>query len=275
MFFSRVVRTISVSAATLLMSVTLWAAPIKVVIGSALIGDIVQDLLGAEVEMLQVTAGSLCPGHNDMKPTDLLFAAKADVAVLHGFQKKMPSTAVLKEFETQGKVKVLWVNTHRAWTIPQVQIEAGREVARVLKETLSKDRTRDIDARLTLRESRVRAAETEARARLQPLHGVPVVVAKRQSEFCEWAGLTLVAEFTGGDTMTPKVMTEAVVNAKKTKAVGVIENLQNKSNVSTSIAREISVPVVILSNFPGAPESAKTYFDLLNHNVDMLLKLRK
>jgi len=66
------------------------AAPLKVIAGTSLIEDIVRDLTGGDAEIITIIQGSSCPGHENIRTTDFVFAAKADIVLLHSFQKDLP-----------------------------------------------------------------------------------------------------------------------------------------------------------------------------------------
>ncbi|MCL1926605.1 MAG: hypothetical protein FWF95_05655, partial [Syntrophorhabdaceae bacterium] len=82
--------------AGLLLAIFLVCAPplqaktLKVIAGTSLIEDIVYDLSGGQAEVVTIIKGSSCPGHETVKTTDFVFAAKADIILVHSFQQKMP-----------------------------------------------------------------------------------------------------------------------------------------------------------------------------------------
>ena len=59
------------------------AEPLRVVAGTSLITDIVNDLTAGDSEVLTIIQGSSCPGHENAKTQDFVFAAKADLVLIH------------------------------------------------------------------------------------------------------------------------------------------------------------------------------------------------
>lgn len=66
------------------------AGAVKIVAGSSLLADIVLDLADGKASVLTMVPGSSCPGHEAVKTTDLLFAARADLILVHAFQRELP-----------------------------------------------------------------------------------------------------------------------------------------------------------------------------------------
>ncbi|HAK22638.1 MAG TPA: ABC transporter substrate-binding protein, partial [Desulfovibrio sp.] len=67
-----------------------FAGPVKLIAGTSLITDVLQALCGGNAEILTLVQGSSCPGHEDVKTGDFVFASHADLIVLHAWQERMP-----------------------------------------------------------------------------------------------------------------------------------------------------------------------------------------
>lgn len=244
------------------------AGTLKVVAGTSLIEDIVLDLTARRVEMISITPGSSCPGHTDLKATDLAFAAAADVALLHQFQADMPQVkTVLAAANTKLRVEILAIPG--SWTIPAVQEAATRRISQILT-AMRPGWSGDLQQRTAARLARLAAARSQAERRLAPLAGKPVLASAMQAEFLRWAGLRVVQEYGRAEDLTARELVALTEAARGQQIVGVVDNLQSGADAGRSLAEELHVPHVVLSNFPGSLPGAVDYFGLLNQNIQRL-----
>ena len=175
---------------------------LKVVAGTSLVEDIVRDLTAGRVAMVTLTPGASCPGHTDLKATDMAFAASADVALVHRFQTNMPQVkSMLVAANTHLRVETL--STQGNWTIPSVQEEATRRIGQILT-AVRPQWAANIQTRTAARLGRIAAARAQAEKRLAPLAGKPVLAAAMQADFVRWAGLRVVKEYGRVEDMTPR-----------------------------------------------------------------------
>lgn len=164
-----------------------FAGPVKLIAGTSLITDVLQDLCGGNAEILTLVQGSSCPGHEDVKTGDFVFASHADLIVLHAWQERMPQfTTMLKSIERPDLRKVLLTETG-SWLVPDNQREASRQAAAALEKAFP-EKAGDVRARLAKRLARIDAAEAEAGKKLAPAKGRAVIAAQMQAEFVRWAG---------------------------------------------------------------------------------------
>ena len=147
-----------------------FAGPVKLIAGTSLITDVLQDLCGGNAEILTLVQGSSCPGHEDVKTGDFVFASHADLIVLHAWQERMPQfTTMLKSIERPDLRKVLLTETG-SWLVPDNQREASRQAAAALEKAFP-EKAGDVRARLAKRLARIDAAEAEAGKKLAPAKG--------------------------------------------------------------------------------------------------------
>jgi zinc transport system substrate-binding protein len=244
------------------------ADTIKIVAGTSLVEDIVLDLTAGRVAMVTITPGSSCPGHTDLKATDMAFAASADVALVHQFQTNMPQVkSLLTAANTHLRVEILSIQGN--WTIPSIQEEATRRISQIL--TVVRPRwAADIRTRTAARLGRIATAKTQAEKRLAPLAGKPVLAAAMQADFVRWAGLRVVREYGRAEDLTPRDLVGLMEAARGKNIVAVVDNLQSGANAGRPLAEALGVPHVVLSNFPGSLPGTEDYFGLLSHNVQLL-----
>lgn len=262
--------------AALLAALCCWApahaAPLKVVTGTALIDDIVVDLTGGEVQTLTLIKGSSCPGHESVRTTDFLFAADADLVLIHGSQRTMLQLANLPAAVNNTDARLVALEEQGPWTLPAVQKAGVRAIAAVLAKA-DPDNAPAIGARAAARLGRIDAAAAEHAALLKTVDGKKVIVAERQAEFARWAGLEVEATYGRAEDMTPARLAALVTAARGKDIAAVIDNYQSGSEAGLPLARELRVPHLVLSSFPGFSDQAPDWFGLLRCNSARLLTL--
>ena len=251
-------------------SAPLHAKTVKVIAGSSLIEDIVLDLTENQADVLSVIKGSTCPGHETLKTTDFVFAAQADIILVHSFQRKMPWLTGMMEAVKDKNPRLTVLDAKGSWLIPEVQKKAVLEIAAILSGVFPQN-AKAIDERARKRLARVDAAGDEIQARLAPIKSKPVAAADMQSEFASWAGLTVLRAY--GQDENPGAIARMVDELRDKKLVGVVGNYQSGSGTGLPLALELAVPYIVLSNFPGSSDDALDYFSLMNHNAAQLLRL--
>ncbi len=243
----------------------------KIVAGSSLVADIVLDLADGGAEVKTLVPGSSCPGHEAVKTTDLLFAAEADLILVHAFQRKLAWFSGLTGAGGGGP-RVETLETEGNWLVPEVQKEAVREVAGILGETFPAMR-REVFERARKRLGRVDAVEREALERLAPLKGAVVGASEMQAELVRWAGFRVPVTFGRPEELQPMELVRQTEILRESGAVGVVDNVQSGADAGLPLALELGVPHAVLSGFPGFREDVPDYVALLRYNVKELLKI--
>lgn len=250
------------------------ADAVRVVAGTSLISDIVADLTQNRCEILTLIQGSSCPGHENASTGDYVFAARANLLLIHPFQRNLQQVSAMLAAVDNPKLKVVEVSPRNSWLIPQVQKQAVNEIAAAL-EVITPELAPDIRLRARQRMQRIDAAETQCRVMLAPLHGKRVIAATMQAEFASWAGLEVVRTLGRAEDINARELAEILNAVKDMPVAGVVDNYQSGPDAGLPLALELGVAHVVLSNFPGSSDDAPDYFSLLLHNVRQLQALAK
>ncbi len=260
-----------------LLSEATFAAALKrsYLLGSTLIEDIVKDLVGEEIDSRLLIAGSACPGHTDVKAADLIFAIHADGIFVHPPQAKQAVIAQMITAHKELETKIRSVNVSSSWLIPGVQKKASKTIANLMIEGADSSFSRAVKKRLVARFDRIDALHEELRKLCESLKGKSVIAAAMQGDFCRWCGLNVVGTFGSADTIDPRTLVNLVNIGRKEKISGVVENLQSGQDAGRSIAEELRVKRVVLSNFPQTDENTPDYFTLARENTQKLVALVK
>ena len=250
------------------------AASLKIIAGTSLVEDIVEDLTGGKAEVLTIIQGSSCPGHENVRTSDFVFAAKADLVLLHSFQKDMPQITAMLDAANRPDRRTVILRTRGSWLIPSIQKGAVAEIAAILTAA-DPEQAGALHTRAEKRLARIDECAAETQGLLALVKGRSVIVAQMQSEFVQWAGAVVTATYGRAEDMTPGALARLVDGARGKNIAGVIDNYQSGSDAGLPLALELKAPHLVLSNFPGSSEDAMDYFSLLRHNVAQLLVLNR
>ena len=246
--------------------------PLKIVAGSSLIEDIARDLSGNRAEILTLVQGSSCPGHENVKTGDFVFAAQADILLLHAFQRDMPQVKTMLDAVGNRHLQVFYVSVRGSWLIPANQKEASRLVAEALNNVAPQGRAA-FAARLQERVARVDRLAATCEAMLAPLRGKAVLGSALQAEFLTWAGLNVLQTYGRAEDATAGDLARLLQSVRGKNVCGVIDNRQSGADAGLPLALELKVPHLVLSNFPDAGLGVPDYFSLLHANVQALTRL--
>mgnify|MGYP001035535854 FL=1 len=243
------------------------------VLGSTLLEDIVSDLTAGRAKTRLLISGSACPGHTDVKASDLVFAANAQGIYVHPRQMTLPSLTQLFAAKEQLRTRTHGIGVSGSWLIPDVQIQASRAVAKTLVQGETSDFSDAVYGRLQKRIERIKDFSEGLESVRTRFHGKPVVSALMQKDFVSWCGFSIAATFGGAESMNPKILAETIALARKRRVIGVVENLQSGKEAGLPIAEELKIPRAILSNFPGSDDNVPDYISLVRENIRQLLLL--
>ena len=243
------------------------------VLGSTLLEDIVSDLTAGRAKTRLLISGSACPGHTDVKASDLVFAANAQGIYVHPRQMTLPSLTQLFAAKEQLRTRTHGIGVSGSWLIPDVQIQASRAVAKTLVQGETSDFSDAVYGCLQKRIERIKDFSEGLESVRTRFHGKPVVSALMQKDFVSWCGFSIAATFGGAESMNPKILAEIIALARKRRVIGVVENLQSGKEAGLPIAEELKIPRAILSNFPGSDDNVPDYFSLVRENIRQLLLL--
>ncbi|MDR3175176.1 MAG: metal ABC transporter substrate-binding protein [Desulfovibrio sp.] len=246
------------------------AQPLKIVAGTSLIDDIVRDLTGGRAQTVVLIPGSSCPGHDALKTSDFVFAAGADLFLVHSFQRDSPQLAGMLQSVRNDRLVVLASKGN--WLVPEAQKQAVRDIAAALRDACP-DLSALIGEREKARLGRIDAANAECAEKLSAVRGRAVVCAGMQAEFLRWAGLEVLESYNRAEEMTPKDVALLIDRLRGRPVAGVVDNYQSGADAGLPLALELKVPHLVLSNFPGSAEDVPDYFTLLRGNVDRLIRL--
>ncbi|MBI4804848.1 MAG: zinc ABC transporter substrate-binding protein [Desulfovibrio sp.] len=251
-------------------------APVPVMAGTTLVEDILTGLGGKDVAVKTVIPGAACPGHYDVKTSDVAFLARASVILLHDWQERMPALVSIIDAVPGAKQKVRVLKAKGNWMVPERQAEAAMEIAEVLQELAPGRAGRYAEAvRGRLASIQAVAEREKERIRSAGLAGAPVICDVMQRPLVEFLGFRVVADYGRFEEMGPEALGRTITAAKLSGAKLVLDNLQSTGAAGKSLAEDIGAGHATLTNFPGGFPGADTWEDAVSRNVDLILAAGK
>jgi zinc transport system substrate-binding protein len=212
----------------------------------SILSGISESLLPAEhFEVTAILPPGQCPGHYDMKLSNIAKVKQADLIVSFLGMLFMERTEVgagsrLLIDAKNGNwmapnsyiigLKLLADKFSERFPIYKRQIEAQRD--RAVADVVDKD--------INLRE-RMRRAGISQKA---------VIASSMLREPLQWIGFQIAGEYGRPESISAKDMAALIRIGKERKAVMVVDNLQSGPDAGKEIAEALGSPHVILSNFP-------------------------
>ena len=245
-----------------------------IVAGSSLITDIVQDIADGKLEVRTLIPPGMCPGHYDVKPSDVETLANSEVFIIHNWQQNMKNIAGLVEAANNPGLVIKVIDVPDMPMVPQIQAETTDKIAQVLGE-IDPENSAYYQERAARRTQAVLAKGAELKDKLQDANvsGVRVICVEYQAGFAEWAGFDVVATYGRPEDLSVADVEKLVVEAKEAGVALVIDNLQSGATAaSESMAEDIGAIQVTISNFPGGFEDTETWEKAIDKNVDLLLE---
>jgi len=203
-----------------------------------------------------------CPGHYDVKLSDIEKMEKANLTVSF---RGMP---FMDKAGLGGRAQLLVDAGGRNWMAPNSYIYG----LGILADELSKRFSEDKDEILRRKEETVRKVKTGANSLIEKikqtgLFGKPIIASSMQKEVLEWMGFRVVGEYGRPEAMSTREVVRLSKIGTDQHAIVVVDNLQSGPDAGKGISETLGVPHVVLTNFP----SEKGYLATLGENIDAVV----
>jgi len=207
-----------------------------------------------------------CPGHYDVKLSDIEKMKKADLNVSFSGMPFMDKAGL------DGGAQLLVAAGGRNWMAPDSYIYG----LGVLADGLSKHFPEDKDEIMSRKEDTIREVKAGANSLIEKIKrtgifGKAMIASSMQKEPLEWMGFRVVGEYGRQEAMSTREVVRLSKIGKDQHVIMVVDNLQSGPDSGKGIAETLGVPHVILTNFP----SEKGYLATLGENVDAVLAAAK
>jgi len=245
---------------------------LKVVTSTSMIAQVVERLGGDRVDVVNIIPPAQCPGHFDVKPSDIQKLADADLFFFHGWQGEKFSEDLIASANNPD-LTVIKIDLLGNWMTPPVQQEATETITAALCQADTENSAAYQTAAAKYKD-KIAAKEAEIKARLAQasLSRINVMCAEIQAGFVIWTGLNVIASYGRADSLTPQVVKILVDVGRETRVSLIIDNMQSGQDAGAGIAEELGCTRIILSNFPGGFENTETWEKAIDRNIELILE---
>jgi len=203
-----------------------------------------------------------CPGHYDVKLSDIEKIKRADLIVSF---RGMP---FMEKAILDGRSQLLVDAGGRNWMAPDSYIYG----LGILADGLSKHFPEDKVEIMRRKEEAIRKVKAESNSLLEKIKqvgilGKAMIASSMQKEVLEWMGIRVVGEYGRPESMSAREVVRLSKIGKDHQAIAVVDNLQSGPDAGKGIAETLGVPHVVLTNFP----SEKGYLSTLGENINSVV----
>lgn len=203
-----------------------------------------------------------CPGHYDVKLSDIARVKGADLVVSFIDMPFMQHAAV------DAKRQLFIDAEDRNWMTPRSYITGLGALADTFSTRFPEHRLRIAAQReRVIQEVTENEASLSDRMKRAGVFHMPAIASSMLREPLEWMGFRIVGEYGRPESLSAKEIAALIRIGRERKAVMVVDNLQSGPDAGKGVAEALGVPHVILSNFP----SEEGYAATLEENVDAVL----
>ena len=241
--------------------------------GSSFITSIIQNVSDGKLEARTFIPPGVCPGHYDVKSSDIEALANSKAFFIHNYQQNYENVTGLIEAAENPALIITVINITGNWMTPPVQAEAVGKIAEALGE-IYPENAAYYQGNATERVQVILSKGVEVKYTLieAGIEEVKVICAEMQAGFVGWAGFDIVATFGRPEDLSPADVNQLITEAKQAGVALIIDNLQSGSTtLGASIEQDVEAIPVTISNFPGGFENTETWEKAIDKNVDLLL----
>jgi zinc transport system substrate-binding protein len=203
-----------------------------------------------------------CPGHYDVKLSDIEKTQKADLTV------SFRGMSFIDKAGLGGRAQILVDAGERNWMAPDSYIYGLNALAEELSKRFPEDRDEIMRRKKdTIRTVKAGTNVLIEKIKREGIYGKTIIASSMQKEPLEWMGFHVVGEYGRPEAMSAREFVRLSKIGRDRRAIAVVDNLQSGPDAGKGIAESLSVPHVVLTNFP----SEKGYLATLGENVDALV----
>jgi zinc transport system substrate-binding protein len=246
---------------------------LKVVTTTSLISSIVEKVGGDKVEVADIIPPAQCPGHFDVKPSDIQMLADANLFLMHGWQGEQFSQQLIQSANNPD-LESIPLNIAGNWMTPAVQAQAVGNITSILAEIDPENAGYyQSNANSELAAITAKANDLETRLAAGNPSQINVICDAQLTDLVQWAGFNVIASYPSPDTITPKMLQDLIDQGKQSGVALIIGNLQSGSpDMAVTMADGIGAAQVTLSNFPGGFDNTETWEKAIDEDVNLMLQ---
>ena len=241
----------------------------KLAVTNTTLESAAHDLLGDDVPILRLAEPGMCPGHFDLRPSQMTELRSCRAVLRFDFQKSLD--ARLRDADT-NRFGIMEVSLRGGLCLPENYLSACRQLAESFVAIGWLSRT-EADAKLKQITERMAALGVRLKDQVAQagLAGRPVLASGHQKDFSEWLGLKVVASFRAADTASVAEIDQAIDAGQLAAVKLVVANLPEGRRTADALAERLHAQVIVFGNFPALHNGRISFDDLLAANVNALV----
>ena len=242
----------------------------KLTVTTSWLAAAVKDVTGDAFEIVSLCPPGSCPGHFDMKPSQLADVRESRLLLRFDFQDGLD--VKLARLRGEG-LRVVSVPAGEGLCIPETYLSACRVVSRAVSTAypeLSARCTRGVADTSTRLE--MLTAEVRHRMKTHGLVGQKALTSPHQEAFARWLELEVVGTFRGSDRETARTLAGVIARGETAGVAFVVANRQEGDQQARALAKRLGARLVVFGNFPNRPHTQHPFDALVRDNVNRLLK---
>jgi zinc transport system substrate-binding protein len=241
-----------------------------VAVSNSYLASAVRELAGADLSLTSLAPPGTCPGHFDIRPSQVEQLRRCRVLLRFDFQ----ASADARLLEATGNgLAIHAMQVPSALCEPSSYLAACRQAGEVLVQAELAS-AQDVQRNLTRVEQNLAGVSAELREQMAQarLEDRPVLSSRHQEGFCRWLGLRVVATFSGGDSASLGQLDSAIEAGRKASVRLVVGNQPEGRGAADLLAERLGANVVMFDNFPATPQDKGTYEAMVRENVNRLVQ---
>jgi len=233
---------------------------IRVVASDTLLSGMSEALLPLDrFEVSVILPPGQCPGHYDMKLSDIALVQNADLVVsflgMPFMQRAEMDENRLFSVDSKG----------RNWMVPDAYIVGLEALSAKFSELFPESAALIMERKeQATREVAEKNAELSERIKSGGAGQKAVIASSMIKEPLEWMGFRVTGEYERTEAISAKEIAHLVLTGKAEKVVLVADNLQSDPDAGKGIAEALGVAHITLANFPMENGYAATLDDNVN-----------
>ncbi len=235
----------------------------NIVTSDTILSGMSEALLPSEgFEIAAILPPGQCPGHYDLKISDIAKVNQADLVI------SFRGLPFMNQAEIDARKHLLIDTNGRNWMAPPSYVAGLGILADKLAERFPEHRQQIlIRSKQAIQEAMGKSRTLGDKIRRTGVSQTPAIASSMLKEQMEWMGFRVIGEYGRPESLSAKEIVALAKIGREKKAVMIVDNLQSGPEAGKGIAEALSVPHVILSNFPLENGYAAT----LSVNVEAVL----
>lgn len=241
----------------------------KLTVTTSWLAAAVRDVTGDAFEIVSLCPPGSCPGHFDMKASQLADVRESRLLLRFDFQDGLD--VKLARLRREG-LSVVSVPAGEGLCIPETYLSACRAVSRAVS-TAYPDLAERCTRGVTETSTRLDALTDDLRRRMKTrgLVGKKTLTSPHQEAFARWLELKVVGTFRGSDRETARTLAGVIARGETTGVAFVVANRQEGDQQARALAKRLGARLVVFGNFPNRPHTQHPFDALVRDNVNCLL----